>query len=192
MTVFRHLKQVPYRRSYNHNGRYYTLHEPRRYDRFGLWNFGDIHFSVDGSLRNTVRRLVEQAPAGATHQELHQRLRVRVHNTLLDLLRHGEVERERLVQVFVYLHIEPEVRAQQLERRRELIASAQVPSVGGEVAVSEETVIEVLLTLIRHPGADAGEVARRLRARSPPISAAEGRAVCARYELGEKGGPAIG
>jgi hypothetical protein len=25
MTAFRHLRRVPYRRSYNHNGRYYCL-----------------------------------------------------------------------------------------------------------------------------------------------------------------------
>ncbi|MDN5865523.1 MAG: hypothetical protein L0I62_09995, partial [Gammaproteobacteria bacterium] len=26
MTAFRHLRALPYRRSYNHNGRYYALH----------------------------------------------------------------------------------------------------------------------------------------------------------------------
>ena len=31
MTAFRYLRQIPYRRSYNHNGRYYGLHEPARY-----------------------------------------------------------------------------------------------------------------------------------------------------------------
>jgi hypothetical protein len=36
MTAFRYLRQIPYRRSYNHNGRYYCLHEPSRYDRLGL------------------------------------------------------------------------------------------------------------------------------------------------------------
>lgn len=191
MTVFRHLRRLPYRRSYNHNGRYYCAHEPQRYDRFGLWSFGDIHFSVDGTLRQTVRRFVEQAQAGATHQELQQRLRVRVHNTLLDLLRKGEVERERVVQVFVYLHIDPGVCAQQLERRHQLIAAGRTPSASGEVAVSEATIIEVLLTLIRHPGARPDEVARRLRGHSPPIPLAQVRAVFARYELGEKGGRSI-
>ena len=51
MTAFRYLRQIPSRRSYNHNGRYYCLHEPSRHDRLGLWSVGDIHFSVDGSLR---------------------------------------------------------------------------------------------------------------------------------------------
>ena len=41
MTACRYLKQIPYRRSYNHNGRYYCLHEPSRYDRLGLWGKGD-------------------------------------------------------------------------------------------------------------------------------------------------------
>lgn len=80
MTAFRYLRQVPYRRSYNHNGRYYCLHEPSRYDRFGLWSWNNIHFSVDGSLGKTVRRVVYEMEAGATHRELQERLRVRVHN----------------------------------------------------------------------------------------------------------------
>ena len=33
MTAFRYLREVPYRRSYNYNARYYCLHEPSRYER---------------------------------------------------------------------------------------------------------------------------------------------------------------
>ena len=43
-TTFRYLKQVPYLRSYNHNGRYYVGHEPARFDRFGLYSFEGIYF----------------------------------------------------------------------------------------------------------------------------------------------------
>ncbi len=191
MTVFRHLRAVPYRRSYNHNGRYYTLHDPGRFDRHGLWSFDDIHFSVDGSLRKTVRRLIEQAEAGATHQELHQRLRVRVHNTLLDLLRNAEVERERMAQVYVYLHIDPHVRAAQRQRRDGMMANVRSVMLEGETPLSDHTIIQVLLALIHHPGAGPKEVARRLRGRSPPIPLLDVRAVFARYQLddiGKKGG----
>lgn len=191
MTVFRHLRAVPYRRSYDHNGRYYTLHDPARFDRHGLWSFGDIHFSLDGSLRKTVRRLIEQAEAGATHQELHQRLRVRVHNTLLDLLRNAELERERMAQVYVYLHIDPHVRAAQRQRRDEMMANMQSVTLEGEAAVSDHAIIQVLLALIHHPGAGPKEVARQLRGHSPPIPLEHVRAVFARYQLddiGKKGG----
>ena len=49
-TVFRHLAKVSYRRSYNRNGRYYTKHDPTRYDRHGLFSYRGIHFSRDGNL----------------------------------------------------------------------------------------------------------------------------------------------
>lgn len=189
MTAFRYLKQIPYRRSYNHNGRYYCLHELLRYDRLGLRSVGDVHFSVDGSLGQTVRRLVYEMEAGATHRELQEQLRVRVHNTLLTLLRRGEIERERLAQLYVYLHRDAAIREGQIQRRSALLDSGQTARV--EAGIPDEIVIEVLLTLLHHPGAKAAEVVRYLRGHSPPIAMAQVDAVFARYDLasiGKKGG----
>jgi len=186
MTAFRYLKQVAYRRSYNHNGRYYALHEPYRYDRFGLWSWNGIHFSVDGSLKHTVKRLVREAEAGASHRELYERLQVRAHNTLLHLVDTNELVREEVAGQFIYLHPEVELRAAQLAKRQERItAQALVPE------VSEAMVIQVLLILIRYPGARAGEVARRLKGHSPPIALRDVQVVFDRFDLdsvGEKGG----
>jgi hypothetical protein len=116
-TTFRYLKLVPYRRSYNHNGRYYALYDASRFDRLGLWSFDGIYFSVDGSLLHTVRRLVHEAPAGATHRELQQQLQLRVHNTLLDLWRKAQISRESVSGFYVYLHPEDTVRQAQMTRR---------------------------------------------------------------------------
>ena len=191
MTAFRYLKQVPYRRSYNYNGRYYCLHEPSRYDRLGLWSWGDIHFSVDGSLRKTVRRLVYEFDRGATQRELQQHLTVRVHDTLLALIHDGEVERERLAQVYVYLHIDPVIRNTQLQRRQAEIEAQKMASVESEVEISDEVVIRVLLTLLHHRAAKAADVVRYLRGHSPPITMVQVRVVFDRYDLDnidEKGG----
>jgi len=189
MTAFRHLKRLGYRCSYNHKGRYYARHELARYDRLGLWSVADIHFSVDGTLRKTVRRLVEQAHAGATHQELQAGLHVRVHNTVLDLFRNDEVARERLQQVYVYFHTDPSLRAVQLHHRHERLTRAQSAAV--ERRVTDQLIIEVLLVLLRHRGADRAEVVRHLRGHSPPIALEQVDVVFTRYdldELGEKGG----
>ena len=189
MTAFRYLRQIPYRRSYNHNGRYYCLHEPSRYDRLGLWSVGDVHFSVDGSLGKTVRRLVYGMEAGATHRELQERLRVRVHNTLLTLLRRGEIARERLAQLYVYLHPDAAIGKMQLQRRGALLDAGETVRI--ETAVPEEIVIQVLLTLLHHPGAKAAQVVRYLRGHSPPVAMEQVEAVFARYDLasiGKKGG----
>ena len=189
MTAFRYLRQIPYRRSYNHNGRFYCLHEPSRYDRLGLWSAGDVHFSMDGGLGQTVRRLVDEMEAGATHRELAERLGVRVHNTLLTLLRRGEIERERLAQLYVYLHRDAAIRKRQIQRRESLLNPENTARV--TTGVPDEIVIQVLLTLLHHPGAKAAEVVRYLRGHSPPVSMEQVGAVFARYDLesiGKKGG----
>lgn len=187
-TVFRHLKQVPYRRSYNHNGRFYTHHDPARYDRLGLYSHGGVHFSRDGSLGATVRRLVQKAEAGHTNRELQDVLRVRVQSFLLEAVRESELDREKLAEVYVYLHVDEAIRREQVERRREQIAEAADAKAVGELEVGHELIIQVLLTLIRHPGSTVADVVRHLRGHSPPIRRAEVSAVFERYELGEKGG----
>lgn len=191
MTVYRHLRQVPYRRSYDHNGRYYTFHDTSRYDKAGLWSRSDIHFSVDGSLKSTVRRIVREETAGATHRELREMLRVRLHNTLLDLLRRGDVGRERITNAYVYVHSDSAVRCNQLERRRERMALEMASSAGAEgvTEVTDRIVIEVLLVLIRHPRSSPADVVRYLQGQSPPVAYEQVRAVFARYDLGKKRGP---
>lgn len=185
-TVFRYLKEVPYRRSYDHNGRYYAFHDPARYDRLGLFSHGDIHFSRDGSLGATVRRFVQEAEAGHTHREVQELLRVRVQAFLLEAVRAGDICREKLTEVYLYLHADSELRRHQLERRQALLAAAGEE--GGPAEVDDGVVIQVLLTLIRHPGSTVAEVVRHLRGHLPPIKGDQVRAVFSRYELGEKGG----
>ena len=146
-----------------------------------------MHFSVDGSLRATVRRLVHEAEAGVTHRELQNRLQVRVRTTLLDLLSKGEIDRERMAEVFVYLHVEPAVRQAQIQRRQESIAAHE--AVAADREVNDSVVIQVLLSLIRHPGAQPADVVRYLYGLAPPISLSQVCAVFTRYQLGEKGGP---
>ncbi len=183
-TVFRYLADVPYRRSYNYNGRFYTCHDPGSYDRYGLRSHGDKHFSRDGSLKATVRRLVEEAIAGWTHGELEGILRVRVQPVLLRAVEKEELWRESIDGRYVYVHFDAAIREVQLERRRDSIKGES-----GGTEVSDIVVIEVLLVLIRHPGSEAGGVVRRLRGRLPPVTRAQVDAVFTRYELGKKGGP---
>jgi len=189
MTAFRYLRRLPYRRSYNHNGRYYCLFEPSRHDRFGLWTVGDIHFSVDNTLGHTVRRLVHEAQAGVTHRQLQDRLGVRVHNTLLSLVRRGEIERERQGPLYVYVHRDAQMHREQIRRRHQLIGATEAGQ--AQTPLGDEVIIAVLLTLLRHPEAKAADVVRYLRGHSPPIPMNQVDAVFARYDLesiGKKGG----
>jgi len=189
-TCFRYLHPVPYHRSYNYNGRYYTRKDPARYDRFGLFSCGDIFFSRDNTLGETICRLVGESQAGWTLRELQDVLRVRVQVVLLNTFHKGKLDREKVHGFYVYLHPDPLVREAQLNRRRERAffdVSAQV----GKPEIGDPVIIQILLTLIHHPGAKEADVVRYLRGHSPPITMAEVRIVFARYGLdsiGKKGG----
>ena len=92
--------------------------------------------------------------------------------------------------VYVYLHPESGIRDEQLARRQEA-ARVRPPGAGddGEQPPEDAVVIQVLLTLIRHPGSGPAQVVRRLRGHAPPITPQQVHTVFTRYDLGEKGGP---
>ncbi len=189
-TTFRYLKRVRYLRSYNHNGRYYTYRDPGLFDRFGLYSRGDIHFSRDGTLGGTLRRLVRESQAGWTQRELQELLQVRVQVLLLEAVRHDEICREQVTGFYLYLHCDPAIGQIQLQRRQERIATRQ----GGDEesgGVDDAVVIQVLLALIRHPGSGPADVVRTLRGHSPPIVLEQVVHIFTRYDLedvGKKGG----
>jgi hypothetical protein len=89
------------------------------FDSQGLWFYDAVGFSRFGNLKQTVIHLVDQSVAGKTHEELEKQLRLRVHNTLLDLVRSGKITREMFEGVFVYLNIRTDRAQQQLVCRRE-------------------------------------------------------------------------
>jgi len=145
MTVFRRLKGVGYLSSFSDGGRYYTLAGVPAFDEFGLWFYQGIGFSRAGTLKDTVARQVDGAPDGRTHGELQHVLRVRVHNTLHELLREGRIGRERWRRVSLYVSASPKRAAEQVAGRQEL---ARLLSEALRVLTAEETV-EVLVEALR-------------------------------------------
>ncbi len=172
----------------NHNGRFYTDRDPARFDRFGLLSLGDVHFSRDGSLPATVRRLLDESEDGCTDRELRALLHVPVHPFLLAAVRQDRARRERLGGVYVYLRNGPAGDRQLQARLARLAASGEAAP---DATLEPELIIAVLLVLVRYPGSRPTAVARRLQGRSPPIGRAQVQAVFDRFELagsGQKGG----
>ena len=116
-TVFRDLNQLKYLTSYSHARKFYTLQEIPEFDSDGLWNHNDVYFSKCGTLKNTVAGMINSSEEGMTHRELETLLQVRLHNTLLDLIRSNIVERKKMGQYYVYFSADQDVNALQLERR---------------------------------------------------------------------------
>ena len=141
MTAFRRLRKVGYLSSFTHGGRWYTLPDIPQFDPQGLWFYRDIGFSRAGTLKQTVVLQVEDAAEGRTHSELQQRLRVRVHNTLLDLVQQGSIGRQRWQRVYLYVSADPGRAAEQVAARRQRAARGR--------RATDEEVVEVLVEALR-------------------------------------------
>ncbi len=146
MTVLRKLRQLEYRSSYTHGGRYYSLDRLMRFDENGLWFWGDVGFSYFGSLVNTVEALVQQGESGYRVGELDRILRVSTKQSLLQLVREGRVTREGSRRKYLYCAAEAGKRRKQnrsrliQDEKRLLGAEAQVSGVS-----AEETKAAILL-----------------------------------------------
>jgi len=181
MSVFRRLKEVDHLCSFTHAGRYYTLADIPLWDEHGLWFHQGIGFSRAGTLKETVAVDVGGSEAGRLHGELKRLLHVRVHNTLLGLVREGRIGREAFGRLHLYVSAEAERAAGQLARREELVQAAAEAA----ASLSSTLVIEVLVeTLQAGDWAVApSEVAARLTARGVLVSPEQVRAVFARCGL---------
>ena len=181
-TIFRVLRAAGYFTSYSHAGRYYTLRRIPQFDDFGLWSWRGVGFSSRGTLRATLVSLIEESPAGQTHEDLQQRLGLRVHDTLRTLVVDRAIGREPFKDVYLYLNADSKKAAAQLAARRQLQPPAPAASGSGPL-LDLSLVIDVLVELIHHSKEDAAAIAARLLAAGRPVTAAQVEEVFRRYDV---------
>ena len=130
MTVFRKLKKFGYCTSYSHGGgRYYALKRNIQFDKRGLWSFGDAHFSKYGTLKETIKALIENSERGYSASELTALLKVETSRTLWEMHLEGSIEREKFEGVYIYYTGISAGR----KRRQQLMRTARNTSMSDEV-----------------------------------------------------------
>jgi len=145
MTVFRHLKELGYRTSYSHRGKYYTLLDVADFDERGLWAWHDVWFSERGNLLETARHFVEQAEAGLTANELENLLHVEVKLSLLHLVRRSQIDREKIAGVYVYVARDKSQKRAQRLRRQDKQTSWDIGMPGMNAVLSQERKASMIL-----------------------------------------------
>jgi len=181
MSIFRRLRDFGYFSSYTHAGRFYTLAHIPQFDAYGLWIHQGIGFSKEGTLKATVLKLVETAPSGFTHTELNQLLRVKVHNTLLSLVREGDIHREHIEQAYLYISTDPGEADEQISQRHMKL----VKSDKGIDILPVTTVIEVLIETI-HTGklrVSPKLISKRLAARGCSVTTRQIEQISTQYGI---------
>lgn len=117
-TVLRKLAPLGYRSSYSHGGTYYTLDSIAHYDEFGLWSYGDIHFSRRGTLLNTAEALVTGSEAGYQVPELEAVVHVAVKDALRQLVGAGRLFRREWEGRYLYCAMDRTRRQKQWAARQ--------------------------------------------------------------------------
>ncbi len=137
-TVFRKLKELPYRTSYSHRGRYYTLDDVAEFDEQGLWAYEEVCFSSHGTLLSTAAATVETAELGYFVDELDNLLHVGTKDALRKLVRDARLTRKEVAARFLYCAADASRRRQQLLGRRALLAEPGVAGPLPETAIMPE------------------------------------------------------
>ena len=184
-TVQRALAKVGYFTSINYNAGFVALKEVPRFDQLGLWTYQTVRFSEHGNLPQSLRRIVEQAPAGCTVQELEELVGTRVHNHVARLLREGKLGRFFQGRKVVYLAADPRRREaqQQVRRQAEPQQTPMVLDMDLPTGLDALTVIHVLVRLLETPEASVASVARTLQARKIAVHADQIRQILDFYGL---------
>jgi hypothetical protein len=131
-----------------------------------------VCFSRHGSLKATVKELVEGSEAGRLHQELRDQLKVRVQNVLLGLVQEKQLSRREWETQYLYLSDQVDRAREQWERRLGL-------------EVGPELMVEVLVEVVRSVGLcpPAEKVAQSLTGRGILVTVAQIESIYQRHDL---------
>jgi hypothetical protein len=147
-TVFRKLSEVPYRASYSHGGRFYTLDELARFDLLGLWSYRSVWFSAHGSLVDTAAALVDASAGGYFVDELDAALHVRTKDCLRHLVGRGRLARESFGSRHLYCSADTARGRTQMAARRARTNSLFASPVTGAVPDELKATIVLFLGLL--------------------------------------------
>lgn len=183
-TARRRLKAWRVRRSYNKNGRYYTLPDVPEFDAHGLWRWRGILFSQYGNLTQTVIELIRRSEAGLEAVEVGERLGLDPRSFLSPFADQPLLRREKTQGRFVYYAADSDLYSQQRQCRALRSPTTREPS--------ELEAVAILVEKIKHPAFSVEALCRRLRRRKLSVEPEMIRSLFARHGLAVKKMPHLG
>lgn len=161
-SVQRYLSKWDGLRSYNHNGKYFSLPAIAHFDSFGIWKYNDIGFSRFGNLKETVVHLVARSPAGLTASELGEVLSVNAHSFMSQFRVDLRLKREKCDGVLVYFCSDHDIRIAQKRKRFTDQPLSTFPS--------DTHAVTILVSLLKNPKATIEELVKTINKEQNGIS----------------------
>lgn len=143
-------------RSYDHNGRYFSLERLAEFNSYGIWAYNNIHFSKFGNLKNTLVAIINNSTQGMDASQIRDVLGVDTRSFLYQYKDVRALKREKLGGNYVYFSSDPGKFTEQLSRRKINMEAVSSPPLKGIIAVN------VLVAAIKYPGFTAEELSKHL------------------------------
>ena len=163
-SVQRYLSKWGSLRSYNHNGKYFSLPSIAHFNSVGIWKYHDIGFSQFGNLKETVVQLVTRAPAGLTASELSKILSVNAHSFISQFRVDPRLKREKWEGVLVYFCSKHDICIAQ--KRERFINQPQA------IFPSDTQAVIILVSLLKDSKATIEELSKSINKEHKSISIA--------------------
>jgi hypothetical protein len=151
-SVQRYLSKWGGLRSYNHNGKYFSLKVIARFDSYGIWKYQDIGFSRFGNLKDTVIQLVKYSSAGLTANELGKILGINAQSFISQFRLDRRLKREKWEGVLVYFSADYDISIAQKKER--FVGQAVLP------LPSDTQAVIILVSLIKHPNTSTEDLVK--------------------------------
>ena len=155
-TIQRMLRSLNTIRSYDHNGRYFSLEKLARFNPMGIWEYKDIHFSKFGTLKNTLAAIVNNSGQGMDATQIKDILGIDTRSFLFQYKGASGIKREKIGNHYVYFSSEQQRFSLQLSNRKQGLASVAQAPLEGIAAIS------LLVATIKHPDFTFGQLSKHL------------------------------
>lgn len=144
-TIQRMITPMDTIRSYDHNGRFFSLEKLARFNSMGIWEYKNIHFSKFGTLKNTLVAIIGNSSQGMDASQIKDALGLDTRSFLFQYKDISGIKREKVGSHYVYFSSEPDRFLDQLSNRKQsLLSPAQAPLEGTDA-------ISVLVETLKHP-----------------------------------------
>ena len=163
----RFLKQTGYVRSYTHNGKWYTLLTIAKFNRQGIWQYGQIGFSKHITLLQTLDHLIHKSPSGLSAAELSRQLNTPCQAVVSSQYKAGKFDRIKPGPEYIYLSKDTEI------SRRQRSALLKRYAQDEQLLLTAEQAVFVLVQYIRKPSLSFEKLSRLLQKRHKATVSAE-------------------
>ena len=144
-TIQRIISPLDTIKSYDHNGRYFSLEKLAHFDSVGIWKHKDIHFSKYGTLKNTLVAIINNSSEGMDASQIKEALDLDTRSFLFQYKDVSGIRREKVGKHYVYFSSDQKRFLQQLSNRKKAMESSARAPLEGTPAIC------VLVETIKYP-----------------------------------------